>query len=73
MDAIVVNSVAEEYRYLRRQRCVCGDRYQLLFQLLRQQEERHFDELHARCEKCGAERDFLFDISSFFGQGIPNE
>lgn len=73
MDAIAVKSAAEEYRYLRRQRCACGGRYQLLLQLMRQQEERHFDELHARCDKCGAELDLLFDISSFFGRGMPNE
>jgi hypothetical protein len=73
MDAIAVNSVAEEYYYWRRQKCACGGRYRLRYQLLRQQGEQHFDELHVRCNQCGAERDFVFDITSFFGREFPHE
>ena len=73
MDAIAVNSVAEEYRYLRWQKCACGGRYRLLHQLLRKQDEKHLDVLRVCCGKCGAERDFEFDISSFFGRELAHE
>ncbi|HOG46003.1 MAG TPA: hypothetical protein PLJ35_09745 [Anaerolineae bacterium] len=66
--AIPVQSVAEEYRRVRQERCPCGGRYQVGRQaLLEDDAGRHYDCLDATCEQCGAERTFLFDISSFFG------
>ena len=65
--AIPVNSVPEEYEYLRRQRCTCGGAFKFAGQALYEHQGRSFDVLHVRCEKCGAARDYTFDINSFYG------
>lgn len=67
-NAIKVNSVAEEYAYLSRQRCICGGRYERGPQALRQIGGKMFDEISVSCAECGNERSFLFDINSFFGR-----
>ncbi len=65
---IIVDSVAQEYAYIRRQRCPCGGRWRPVSQSLLEKGEDHFDLIKTRCENCGLEAEFLFDISSFFGR-----
>lgn len=70
-DAIVVNSTDEEYAITHSTACPCGGffvsrRQQLLFD---QQTGKRYDLLSAACVRCNAEREFLFDINSFFGKG----
>ena len=64
--AIAAHSVAEEYAHIARQRCACGGSLRFVKQALLRKEERYFDLVETRCRRCGAEREFLFDISSFF-------
>ena len=67
--AIAVSSVAEEYRRLAQERCACGGRYRLRRQMLLEgRSGRHYDRLEVACERCGAERAFLFEISAFYGR-----
>jgi len=66
--ATKVNSISEEYDHIGAQRCACGGRWRSVSQALLQDGDRHFDMIKAVCQKCGLETEFLFDISSFFGQ-----
>lgn len=68
MDTIPVNSIEFEYVYVANQRCSCGGYFAAARQELRQGPSGPVDHLIARCEGCGAERSFEFDICSFFGQ-----
>ncbi len=66
--AIPVQSVAEEYRRVAQEHCACGGRYHVRRQaLLEGAAGRHYDRLETACQRCGAQRTFLFDISPFFG------
>ena len=64
---IFTNSPAFEYVYVANQRCDCGGYFAVVRQELRTPYSNPLDVLTARCEGCGAERTFAFDISSFFG------
>ncbi len=66
--ALKVNGIPQEYEHIGLQRCACGGRWRPVSQALLQDGDRHFDLIRARCQKCGLETEFLFDISSFFGQ-----
>ncbi len=68
MESIPVNSIEFEYVYVANQRCSCGGYFAAVRQELRQGPSGPVDHLIARCEGCGAERPFDFDIRSFFGQ-----
>jgi hypothetical protein len=64
-----VGSVAEEYAELRRSRCECGGSYTVVLQrLVYSADGRPADILSTKCSACGSARDFVFDISSFFGK-----
>ena len=64
-DLIVANSPAFEYVYVANQRCACGGHFAVVCQELR---AGPVDRLTGRCELCGEETAFDFDIGSFFGQ-----
>ena len=68
-QAIKVNGIPEEYAYLAKQRCACGGSLTREAQALLELGGKKYDQLTARCEKCGQEQRFLFDINSFFGKG----
>jgi tetratricopeptide (TPR) repeat protein len=68
MTPIPANSIEFEYVYVANQRCECGGYFAALRQELRQGPAGPMDVLTARCEGCGAERSFEFDIRSFFAQ-----
>lgn len=67
-EAISVDSVAEEYEFISRQRCSCSGRFQLKRQKLLVHEGSHYDLIEVQCEACWESYDFLFDISRFFGK-----
>jgi len=66
--AIKVSSIPEEYAYLARQRCSCGGRYDRNAQGLLRIKGLMYDQLSVSCSECGNERQFLFDINSFYGK-----
>jgi tetratricopeptide (TPR) repeat protein len=68
MAPIPTNSIEFEYVYVANQRCSCGGYFVAVRQELRQRPSGPVDYLIARCEGCGAERSFEFDLRSFFGQ-----
>lgn len=69
--AVEVDSVDTEYRYVAGQRCTgCGGRLDPDGQALFKKGGKSFDVLHTRCRSCGDERDFTFDISSFYCDSI---
>ncbi len=68
MQPIPANSIELEYVYVANQRCSCGGYFTARSQELRQGPMGPIDHLIARCEACGAERAFDFDIHTFFGQ-----
>lgn len=68
MEPIPANSIEFEYVYVANQRCVCGGYFSTVRQELRRGPTSPVDYLTARCEACGAERTFEFDIHTFFGQ-----
>ena len=67
-EAIKVGSVAEEYAFLSRQRCVCGGNYKKEVQALLENNGLSYDRLDVSCLQCGKRRSFLFDINSFHGK-----
>lgn len=69
--AVKIESVDLEHRYVADQRCAqCEGRLTEDGQALFQKQGRSYDVLHTVCKACGAERDFTFDISSFYCDSI---
>ncbi len=68
-DALIpANSPSFEYVYVANQRCDCGGYFAAARQELRTLPSGPCDRITARCETCGAEKVFEFDIGSFFGE-----
>ncbi|HHS98394.1 MAG TPA: tetratricopeptide repeat protein [Chloroflexi bacterium] len=65
---IPANSPGFEFVYVANQRCECGGYFATVSQSLQDAPARPTERVLARCEACGAERTFVFDISSFFGK-----
>ena len=63
--AIIVNSIAEEYEYIKK---VCSD-CQLVGQSLVFEKQKPYDILELR-KKNGDKISYYFDISKFFGKGF---
>ena len=71
--AVKVDSVDTEYRYVAEQRCgECRGPLKHDGQALYRHSGKSYDVLHTICSKCGQERDFTFDISSFYCDSIFN-
>lgn len=62
------DGAAWEYRFLSFHPCSDKGRWQLKTQALIKDQGRSYDRLHVFCSDSKAERDFYFDISSFFGK-----
>ncbi len=60
--------VGMEYAHIRAEKCGCGGRWEVQEQQLLREGERWVDRISVRCEACGRERAFLFDVSNFFGK-----
>jgi hypothetical protein len=62
------DGVAWEYLYLSYQPCANDTSWQLRKQSLLREGSRAYDRLHVFCPPTKAERDFYFDITSYFGK-----
>ena len=62
------DGVAWEYRYIAFHPCADGQRWQPKKQSLLTDHGRPYDRLHVVCPTTNAERDFFFDIASYFGK-----
>jgi tRNA A22 N-methylase len=67
-SAIVVTSIAEEYEIIKGTKCACGGGYQVKMQSLHEDKGKYYDILHCECMKCKEQKEFIFDINSFFGK-----
>ncbi len=69
--AVKVDSVDTEYRYVAEQCCSeCRGPLKRDSQALFRRSGKSYDVLHTVCKSCGEERDFTFDISSFYCDSI---
>ena len=69
--AIAVASVEEEYHMISETPCLrCGGRLMTRKQSLLKDEKtsKQYDLVESVCVMCGTPREFLFDISAFFGK-----
>jgi hypothetical protein len=64
---VKVHDVSQEYWYISRSACPCGGRYDIQRQVLKSRDGVAVDHVVTRCNGCGHSRDFIFDISAFFG------
>lgn len=62
------DGMAWEYRYLAFHPCSESARWQLQTQSLLHESTRAYDRLHVACPGTKAERDFYFDITSYYGK-----
>ncbi len=67
MKLIPANSFAFELVHIYAQRCDCGGRYEVRTQHLLKANETPIDRITAVCRRCGTERDFFFDVHTFYG------
>lgn len=69
-EAVVVNSIEEEIKYIKRQRCSCGGRFDVeKCQVAHTSEDnKHYDVFFVVCSKCKREKNFVFSIDNFFGK-----
>jgi len=67
-QAVAVNGIQQEYEIVAAERCPCGSQFQVTRQALLFHEGRPYDLLETACRQCGQQRQFLFDISAFFGK-----
>jgi serine/threonine protein kinase len=63
-QAIAVSSTWEEHTYVAEQRCLCGGDYTALRWELDFQDEQSFESVQAKCNSCGLETQFWFDITA---------
>ena len=69
--AITVKSILEEYEHLRNQKCKCGGNLERKMQsLIFNEDNIPFDLLTCECRNCEEEKEFYFNISSFFGKNL---
>lgn len=67
--AIDVDSIAAEYDHVNRHPCSCGGQFKVAQQsLLHSPQQVPHDLLYATCQKCNRSEEFLFNVSSFFGE-----
>lgn len=69
-NAIVVDSVAEEYTIIETKKCDCGGSLKVQMQSLVEHSNKHYDVLHCECDHCKNSVEFVFDINSFFGKAF---
>jgi len=70
-SAIIVDSVEEEYNYIRQivcEQCELKGTLKLELQSLIFENNKPFDKLDCVCQNCGAKKSVIFDISNFFGK-----
>ncbi|MCL5774453.1 MAG: S41 family peptidase [Firmicutes bacterium] len=68
-DAVKVNSVDEEYQYIKKLQCDAdGSQYQVVRQSLITKNGKFYDAFYLKCTRCGKEKTVIFDINEFFGK-----
>ncbi len=67
-NALVSNSVDEQYIYVALQKCECGGSYHAVSQALLEKEGTPHDRLDAICIDCDTKKAFEFDISRYYGE-----
>lgn len=72
-QAVCVHSISQEYWYIKRDPCVCGGQFEKEMQELILYNDNPSDRLMTKCSKCGLTREFIFDISAFFGDKVRSE
>lgn len=72
-ELVKVHDVAQEYWYIDRTPCSCGESFRKQMQMLQARGGTPIDCLVTNCDKCGSVREFLFDISAFHGPAITVE
>src|SRR6266478_7433993 len=63
---VKVSSIWEEHTYLAAQRCSCGGDYRSSRWELDFENDRNLEIAHAKCNSCGVETRFLFDVTASF-------
>ena len=70
-NAVKVDSAEREHAYVASKTCrECGGALKETGEGLWQHDGKSYDVLHTTCRSCGVERDFTFDISSFYCNNI---
>lgn len=67
-NAIIVHNIPEEYEIVRNTPCECGGSFLVKMQSLHEHNMKMYDVLYCECTRCGQQKDFVFDINSFFGK-----
>ena len=67
-QVIKAHSIHQEYWYIARTRCTCGETLQSIMQRVGYSPSGPADVHEVRCKSCGAQRSITFDISEFFGR-----
>lgn len=66
--AVKVKGIPEEHAYIAREHCNCGGAWRWMQQaLLFSPQQVPHDRISVQCDKCGETREYLFDVSGFFG------
>jgi len=68
-EALKVHCISQEYWYIRRCRCDCGGAWKVVLQKLGSSATNPdvpLDTICCCCSECNRQRNFAFDISSFF-------
>ena len=63
---IKVNDISEEYKYMKENKCDCGGEFALIEQSLQFRGKVFVDVHKAYCRECSINKEFIFDISSFY-------
>ncbi len=71
-QAISVSSTWEQRTYLAEQRCSCGGDYSALRWELDFQDKQSFESVQAKCNSCGLETQFWFDITAALQPQVQN-
>lgn len=68
-QAVSVNSIREEYDYIRAHPCECGGAWDRQRQALIFSDEKiPFDQISVKCHSCARDGEFWFNCSTFFGK-----
>jgi len=63
---IKVKDISEEYKHMKENKCDCEGEFIPIEQSLQNRDGIFVDVHNTFCKKCGANKEFVFDISSFY-------
>jgi hypothetical protein len=67
-EIIKAHCVAQEYWYIRRNKCSCGGAFKTLMQGVGPYLDTTVDTISTACDACGHRRSFIFENSTFYGR-----